>query len=258
MLTIIQSIILGLIQGITEFIPVSSSAHLAIIEKFWGIQVPVAFNIVLHVATLIAILIVFWKDIINIIKEFFSFKLKSENFKVAVYIIIACIFTAIIGFSFKSLFKSFFTNLSIIGFALLITTFFLFMTKIKIKSKNLNFLNSVFVGISQGLALIPGISRSGSTISTGLILGIPKEKAIKFSFLIAIPAIIGAMIFEFKELTLSNINFVYVLVGFLIALIISYIFLKLLIKIVQNQKLHYFAYYTLALGLFLIIYSLII
>ena len=231
MLTIIQSIILGLIQGITEFIPVSSSAHLAIIEKFWGIQVPVAFNMVLHVATLIAILIVFWKDIINIIKEFFSF---------------------------KSLFKSFFTNLSIIGFALLITTFFLFMTKIKIKSKNLNFLNSVFVGISQGLALIPGISRSGSTISTGLILGIPKEKAIKFSFLIAIPAIIGAMIFEFKELTLSNINFVYVLVGFLIALIISYIFLKLLIKIVQNQKLHYFAYYTLALGLFLIIYSLII
>lgn len=257
-ISIIEGIILGIVQGATEFFPISSSGHLAIIQNIFNLKIPVAFDVALHIGTLIVIFIVFFKDIIKIIKDFFTFNFKTREGKLALYIILASIITAIIGFSFRNLFKSFFYNLSIISLALIFTGLILLLTKLKkSQKKRINWFDSLLIGAAQGIALIPGISRSGATISTGKFLGIKKQELIKFSFIVSIPSIIGAMIFEFKELSFK-INFLPIIFGVITSIIIGYIALKLLIRIIKKNKFHYFAYYCLTLGLALLICSVLI
>jgi len=244
-MSLLQSAILGIVQGVTEWLPVSSSGHLAIIENLFKIKPDISFNVFLHFASLLVLFIFFWKDIIKILKAFVKFDFKSEDGRLAIFIIIGSAITALIGFTFKDLFESFFSNLTIVGIALLVTGTLLFFSEKKEGKKKLNYFDSFLIGLMQGIAIIPGISRSGSTISLGLLRGIDKVKIFRFSFLLAIPAILGATLFEGVNLVF-NLD---LLIGFVFAFVFGYISLKLLMKLVINKKFHYFAWYCWGLGL---------
>ena len=251
-MNLLQSIILGITQGITEWLPISSSGHLAILQNLFKLEQDISFDVFLHFATLLVLFIFFWKDIVKVLKAFFRFDFKSEYGKLAIFIIIGSVVTAIIGFSFKELFTSFFSNLIVIGIALLVTGTLLFFSEKRLSSKELNYSDSFLIGLMQGIAIIPGISRSCSTISVGLLKGVDKLKVFRFSFLLAIPAIIGANLFEFKNLVF-NVN---VLVGFIFAFIFGYISLIFLKRIVLTNKFHYFAWYCWVLGILVLVLSL--
>ncbi|MBU3941022.1 MAG: undecaprenyl-diphosphate phosphatase [Nanoarchaeota archaeon] len=251
-MTLLQSAILGAIQGITEWLPVSSSGHLAIIENWFGLNPDISFNVFLHFATLLVIFIVFWKDIVKVLKAFCTFDFKSEYGKLSLFIIIGSIITAAIGFTFKDLFASFFSNLTVVGIALLVTGILLFFSERRESNKKLGYWDSIWIGLMQGLAIIPGISRSGATISMGLLRGVDKVKVFKFSFLLVIPAILGATLLESSNVVF-NLD---LLIGFMFSFVFGYISLKLLMKLVINKKFHYFAWYCWGLGLLTIILSL--
>ncbi len=256
-MNLIHAIILGIVQGITEWFPISSSGHLVILEQIFKIKDNVMFDVFLHLGSLLVILLVFYKDIIKILKAFFKFDFKSRDGKFALYIILGSIATGLIGYFFKDLFMSFFNNLKVISIALLVTGGLLFLTQIKKRSRKLDFFGSILVGCAQGFALIPGISRSGATISTGLLSGVNRKEIAKFSFLLFIPAIIGALLFtDFNAAQLSS-NWLLILIGSLCSVIVGYFSLKLLLKIIYNRKFHYFAYYCFVVGFILLIYSFV-
>jgi len=248
---LIYAFLLGVIQGITEWLPISSSGHLAIFQLFFNIKTNVFFDIMLHIGTLIAVIAVFWKKIIKLTKAFFTFKFKTKNEKMSLFLIIASIPTALIGFSFQKLFESFFLNSFVIGFAFILTGALLFLTKFAESKKKMSWLDSIVIGIAQGIAIIPGISRSGSTISTAMLLGIDKNEAAEFSFLLFIPAIIGAFIFKAKQVGLFfSID---IIVGIFTSAVVGFLTIKYLIDLIKRGKFYYFSYYCLALGLFLIL-----
>jgi undecaprenyl-diphosphatase len=248
---VLEAIILGIIQGITEWLPISSSGHLVIFQELFGMQVPVFFDIMLHFATLIVIFTVFWKDIIKIVESWIKWR-KDQYFKIGWFIFLGSIATAIIGFTFKDLILDFFHNLSVVGIALIFTGILLFSTKFFHGKRNLRWYDSIIIGLMQGLALVPGISRSGSTISTGLLLGIERKLMAKFSFLLVIPAIIGATILEFDPNFIVG-DFGPVLVGMIVSIVVGYFSLKLLLKIVLRNKFWLFGFYCMILGLILIL-----
>lgn len=245
MLSLFQSILLGIIQGITEWLPVSSSGHLVLAEKFLGIDVPVAFDIWLHLATLLVIFLFFWQDIKKISKAVLKGQTKTAEFKTAIYIITATIATAIVVFPFKDLFERAFSNLPAVATGFLATGMLLLFSSKKQKqnTKEITGKSAAIIGIAQGLAFLPGISRSGSTISTALLLKTKKQEAFKFSFLIAMPAILGASILKIPELAESSIPFQSLAAGFIAAFSVSLFSLAALRRIVLKNKLHYFAYY---------------
>lgn len=243
MLSLFQSILLGIIQGITEWLPVSSSGHLVLAEKFLGIDVPVAFDIWLHLATLLVIFLFFWQDIKKISKAVLKGQTKTAEFKTAIYIITATIATAIIVFPFKDLFERAFSNLPAVATGFLATGMVLLFSGRRQGNKKINSNSAILIGIAQGLAFLPGISRSGSTISTALLLKTEKQEAFKFSFLIAMPAILGASILKIPELAESSIPFQSLAAGFIAAFSVSLISLAALRRIMLKNKLHYFAYY---------------
>lgn len=247
MVTFLQAVILGIIQGITEWLPVSSSGHLALAQFFLGIEASVFYDILLHIGTLLVVCIVFREDILKILKAAAKLDFKSEDGKLGLYIILASIPTALIGFTFHDLFSSFFSNLNMIAFALIFTSGILLASKFAKPKREINWWNSLLIGISQGIAIIPGISRSGATISTGMLAGIDRLKAARFSFLLSIPAVIGAALFEAKA-GIGEINLGTGLVGFVVAMIVGYLSIKLLLKIIEQKKFHYFAYYCFILG----------
>lgn len=251
-MNIFQSIILGIIQGITEWLPVSSSGHLVIAQEFFGLQNALLFDILLHIATLSVIFIILRKEIFNIAKACFKLDFKSENGKLALFIVVASVPTGIIGILFKDLFEKVFSNLFGVAIGLMITGIVLLLTKkIRNKFQNLNFKNSIMIGIAQGIAITPGISRSGSTIATGIMLGIDKDKVAKFSFLLSIPAILGASLLESKKLLNPELSFDWVpkIAGMVTAAIIGYITLKALLKIIQSDKFYLFGYYCIGLSI---------
>ncbi|MDP3919029.1 MAG: undecaprenyl-diphosphate phosphatase [Nanoarchaeota archaeon] len=246
---LLNIILLSLIQGITEWLPVSSSGHLVIMQELFNMQVPIYFDILLHFATLVVIFIVFYKDIIKIAKAIIKLDFKDEYGKLGLYIIIASIPTAIIGFTFKDTFLSLFTNLKFVGISLIITSLLLFTTKYFNGKRKLSTIDSIIIGTFQGLAIIPGISRSGATISSGLILGIKKELITTFSFLLAVPAILGATILEYTPGAITK----EIILGMILTVIVGYIALKLTIKLILKNKFHYFGYYCLILGIIILI-----
>tara|TARA_Y100000310_G_scaffold345434_1_gene464985 strand:- start:4645 stop:5388 length:744 start_codon:yes stop_codon:yes gene_type:complete len=246
-MNILESILLGVVQGITEWLPISSSGHLVIFQQFLNLEVPLFFDILLHFATLIVILIVFHKDIIKILKEFPS--TKKPNGKLGWYIIIGSVPIALTGFFLRDQIAGLFTSIKAVAIALLFTSLLLFLSERFPGKRKLKWYDSIVIGISQALALIPGISRSGSTISTGLLLGLEKRQVATFSFLLVIPAILGATILEFS---ISSIEFNYIY-GFLTAIIVGYASLKLLLRLIVKNKFHYFGWYCLVLGILLLI-----
>ena len=250
-----QAIILGIVQGITEWLPISSSGHLVIFQELFGFGTDVAFDVLLHLATLIVILAVFWKDVLAIIKSVFSTRW-DENSKLLFYILLASIPTAVFGLVFHDWLIGLFSNLLLLGVFFIVNGIILFLTRFAKASRQLNWRRSIVMGVAQGLSIIPSISRSGATVSAGMFLGIRKENLIKFSFLMAIPAIIGAFILEAKNLTLTNP--LPLILGSLTAMIVGYFALKLMIKTIEKGKLHYFAYYCLVLGILILILNFVL
>lgn len=257
-MNLIQAVILGIVQGLTEFLPVSSSAHLVVVQHLFGFKEPlVAFDVVLHLGTVAALFIYFYRDIVRLVKNIF---IPGPNTRTAFGLIIASIPTAVIGLAFKDWFETLFGSLQAVGFALLGTTALLWMTR-KLeagrreieKGKVLDF---IFIGAMQGFAIIPGISRSGATLVTGLLRGFKREDAFRFSFILSIPAVLGAGFLELRGgAGLGEINRIALGAGCLASAVTGFFALGFLEKVIQKGKLHRFAGYTLALGLFVLLSS---
>lgn len=264
-MSIIKYIILGIIQGLTEFLPVSSSGHLVIFQELLGINKPgILFEIIVHLGTLAAVLIYFRRDIVKIISSIFIWG-KRNNTEVKYYhnllffIIISTIITGVIGLLFKERLEPVFENLTLVSIMLLITGTILFISdKIKNPRKErVGWLNAVVVGISQSISILPGISRSGSTIASGLFTGLTRKLATKFSFLLSIPAILGAAILKSKELNSltnsSDLLLPYLIAG-VSAAIVGYFSIILLVKLIEKAKLLYFSIYCWTVGLILLVF----
>jgi len=245
---ILQTLILGMIQGVTEFLPVSSSGHLVLIQTLFGLKEMLFYDVLLHFATLLAVILFFYKDIIGYLK----------NLKIIFYIIVLTIPTGVIGVIVKEYFSFVFDNVLISGICLVITGLWLWIAETvytksvegKIKIDNIGILKTLLIGVAQGIAVLPGISRSGSTLGSALIMNIDKFQAVKFIFISSIPAILGATFLELKEVMEGTVIFqpVYIY-GMITAFIFAILSLKFLIKIVSKQKLKYFSYYCWTVGL---------
>jgi undecaprenyl-diphosphatase len=251
----LEAIILGLVQGLTEWLPISSSGHLIIVKELLKIEVSLLFYVMLHFGTLIAVFAYFWKDIVKILKSLVKFDFKSESGKLIPFIIIGSIPVSVVGFIFYNLIEGLFDNLFTTSIALIVTGIILFLTKFTKSRKDLTSFDSLLIGLAQGFALIPGISRSGTTISAGLFRGVKKELVFKFSFLLSIPAILAANLLEFSTLIFSNtsVDFVSYITGTAIAAIVGYLSLKFLFKMLKKEKFYLFSFYCLVIGLILLI-----
>ncbi len=249
-----QSIILGIVQGITEWLPISSSGHLVLFQELFGLEVPLAFDVLLHFSTLLVLFTVYWKDLLDIAKAWLQFNHKSSSFRLGYLIIIGSIPTAIIGLYFKNLFASFFTSLFAVGIALLCTSILLFLSKLSTEKQSVTVPHSILIGIAQGIAIIPGVSRSGSTISIGLLLGIKRREIAKFSFLLALPAIAGATILEGGNIIGSGLGFLPVAFGMVAAYLVGLFSLKWLLSIIEKKSFYLFGWYCLILGLLVLLY----
>ncbi len=251
----IEALILGLVQGLTEFLPVSSSGHLEIGKALFGIhsEQSLIFTIAVHGATVLSTIVVFRKDIANLFKGLFKIEWNQET-QYASKIIVSMIPVAIVGLFFKDFVESFFqSNVAFVGFMLIITATLLTLTfYAKSKNKEISFLDAFIIGIAQAVAVLPGISRSGSTIATGLLLGNKKNKIAEFSFLMVIIPILGEIFLDIIQgnfVSNSSIGAIPIAVGFLAAFISGLFACKWMVELVKKGKLIYFAIYCLIIGL---------
>lgn len=263
---LLEAFILGLIQGLTEFLPVSSSGHIELGKALFGDgnldENALLFTLVLHVATAISTVIVFWQDIIEIIKGLFSFKWNAET-KFSYYVVLSMIPAGLVGLTMKDWIEEFFGGrILFVGSMLLLTGFVLYVSdRVKGKNKELNGVNVLVIGIAQAIAIMPGISRSGSTIATGVMLGVDREKVARFSFLMVLPLIFGAMaseVMDSKGALAADPNMFWpTTIGFMAALVSGYLACKWMIAIVKRSQLKYFSYYCWVVGIVAIAAALI-
>jgi undecaprenyl-diphosphatase len=258
---LIKTIVLGIIQGVTEWLPISSTGHLKLTEYFLDLKVPILFDVILHIGTLIVTLFFFRKDIKNMLSALISLDFKTENGKLIPVIIAGTMPTALIGLVFGDIIENTFQSMLPIAMAFIICGVMLYISKFgKEEKDDIGYLAAVLIGTAQGIAIIPGVSRSGTTIATALLLGIKREKTFKFSFLLSIPAIIGALGLtinkQFDKLATADLGWIEILAGMTVAMLVGYLALKLLWKILTKKKLHIFALYCWLLGAALIILGL--
>ena len=259
---ILDAIILGIIQGLTEFLPVSSSGHLELGKAILGDNsVPeesLLFTVILHFATALSTIVVFRKDVWEIISGLLKFQWNEES-QFSVKIIISMLPAVFIGLFFEEQLEAFFGgNIRFVGFMLLITAVLLyFADKAKDTDKKVSFRNAFVVGVSQAIAMLPGISRSGATISTSVLLGVDKSKAARFSFLMVVPLIFGKIAKDLLsgDLTFSGENNIAMGAGFIAAFVAGLAACTWMIKLVRKSKLSYFAIYCLVVGLVAIIFG---
>lgn len=252
-MSILQAIILGVIQGVTEFLPVSSSGHLVLFQHIFGVnQSLLTFDACVHLGTLVAVFMFFKNDIISILKKPFQ--------KITWLLLVGTIPTAIIGLAFKDFFEQVFHNGSTLGFGFFITGIILLLSQqMQVGKKdvsNAKYRDALFVGLMQGAAILPAISRSGLTVSAAFMRGFDKDFAAKFSFLLSIPAILGATLIQVKSLVEvggENTDLTVLMVGGASAAIAGYISIKYFIEILKKGKLKYFSYYVFAVGSFVVI-----
>ncbi len=260
MVSVIQAIILGIIQGITEWLPVSSSGHLAIVQHFFGISQAVAFDVLLHLATLLVILVVFFRDIMKLFYSVFKTnQMLAPYRKMLLYIVVASIPTALIGYFLGGYFEALFDNVRVVCFMLIITGFIIYIAEKWPQGKNrrMNYYTAFFMGLMQGLSIIPGISRSGSTIATGLFAGIKREEAARFSFLMAVPAILGAGMMKAKDIIVIE-NLTAVIVGMFFAFVFGVLSLKWLLGLIRRKKLIRFSYYLWFMAILVLVISFLV
>lgn len=260
-MSIPQAILLGIIQGMTEFLPISSSGHLVFFQSLFGLKEPqLFFDIMLHFGTLLAVIIYFRRDISIILHGIASSvterKRNGDGKKLFFLIVIASIPTGLIGLLFKDWFESLFSKPNIVGGMLLMTGSILWLTRwIKREGRfieKMRWVDAILIGLAQGAAIIPGISRSGATISMGLFCGLNRELAGRFSFLLSIPAILGATLLEFQKVDLLP-DLQIVLIGTITAFGAGFLSLSFLMKIIQKGKMFHFSYYCWAIGIFILL-----
>lgn len=250
-----EIIILSIIQGITEFLPISSSGHLVIANHLFGLNNPetnLLLIVLLHVASLIAILISFYDEIIDII---------TSNFRVLLLVIVGTIPAGLIGVFLSEYIEQLFTKPLVVGIGLILTGLYMMLSELHWKStptslERATIKQALWVGIAQAVAIIPGISRSGLTLATGLFNDWEKQAAIKFSFLLAIPVITGASLLKLKDFSKLSVSFqpIPILVGFIICLAVSLLSIGFLVKMVRRGHLSYFAWYCLIVGICTIVF----
>ena len=260
----IQALILGLVQGLTEYLPVSSSGHLEIGKMLLGPEAEaggLTFSIVVHVATVLSTLVILWKEIVWILKGLFKFEWNEEA-KYTLNILISMIPVGIVGLFFKEQVEALFSSNMVVGVCLLVTAALLTLThyaKPRQREK-ISPLHAFIIGLAQAAAVLPGLSRSGTTIATGLLCGVKKESVTKFSFLMVLIPILGEAFLELLDLlsgeVVSSLGILPMVVGFLSAFISGCLACKFMINIVRRQKLIYFAIYCLCAGVFAIVYGL--
>ena len=263
-MNILEAIILGVIQGLTEFLPVSSSGHLELAKVILGdTSVPeesLTFTVVLHFATALSTIVIFRKEILEILKGLLQFKWNDE-FKFSLKIIISMLPAVILGLLFEEELASFFGGkILLVGCMLLLTALLLLLAdKAKNTKKEVSFWNAVLIGISQAIAMLPGISRSGATISTSVLLGVDRTRAAKFSFLMVVPLIFGKI---GKDLLSGDISFqsseiIPITAGFIAAFLAGLVACKWMISLVKKSKLSYFSIYCAIVGSIAIGYALL-
>lgn len=271
-----EAVVLGLLQGLAEFLPISSSGHLALAQSLFGVEADkvLLFAVLLHLGTLIAVFVAYWRDIWELIVELCvtikdlctgkGLRLEERPVrKLGVMIIVATIPTAVIGLLFNDFFEGLYSSMVAVGIGFLITGVLMFLAE-KMGSANrdirkMNCRNAVFIGVLQGIAIYPGISRSGSTLVGGLTTGLKREFAVKFAFLISIPSILGSVVLEAPKALEGDLDpslLGPILAGMLVAAVSGYFAIKTMIRIVSNKKLSYFSYYVWILGLCTIGYGL--
>jgi undecaprenyl-diphosphatase len=259
----IEAIVLGVIQGLTEFLPVSSSGHLELAKAILGdTSVPeesLTFTVVLHFATALSTIVIFRKEVIEIFKGLFQFKWNEES-QFSLKIILSMIPAVIVGLLFEEQLEAFFGGqILLVGAMLLVTALLLLLAdKAKNTDKKVSFINAVIIGISQAIAMLPGISRSGATISTSVLLGVDRTRAARFSFLMVVPLIFGKVVKDLMggEISFSSSEIVPLSVGFLAAFISGLLACTWMIALVKRSKLSYFAIYCAIVGLVAVGYSL--
>ncbi|HCY72724.1 MAG TPA: UDP-diphosphatase [Rikenellaceae bacterium] len=264
-----QSILLGLLQGLTEFLPVSSSGHLTIGKELLGVEASsdLVFEIVVHAATVLATIIVFRKQIGRLFTGFFKFKYNDETDYVC-KILVSLIPIFIVGMFFKDSVEALFSSLYVVGVALIVTSLLLFFSdrvsssplkKTGDARNGISYLQAFFIGIGQAIAVIPGLSRSGTTISTGLLVGVKREVVAQFSFLMVIIPILGEAILSFAggEMSSSTVGALPLCLGFVSAFISGLFACKVMIALVKKAKLKWFALYCAIVGIAVIVTKLV-
>ena len=290
-MSLIQAIVLGILQGLTEFLPVSSSGHLAILKNIFHLELDsgMLYDVLLHVATLVTICIVFFKDVVKLIIEFImividlcknigiffqnTFAHKNQKYikitqktyrKFVVMLIVSTIPTGILGYLMQDIVEKAGLSLLIPGICLLVTGGILFITDMaetgKKKPKDATMFDAFTVGMCQGIATLPGLSRSGTTVAACLLCGFDRKFAVKYSFIMSIPAIIGALILQLGKVatvSIKTIEIVYYVIGMLIAAAVGFVCIKVMIAIVQSKRFKGFAFYCMAIGAISIICFLV-
>ncbi|TVR88662.1 MAG: undecaprenyl-diphosphate phosphatase [Spirochaetaceae bacterium] len=253
-----QSVWLGIVQGVSEFIPISSSGHLVVMRAVMGIgEIPLLYDIVLHIATLIVVVVFFRARILQMLASIYRFALRShgvddaENLKLTVLVLIATVLTAGIGLTISRLDLHLFPKL--VSFMFLVTAALLISARFSrgtLDYSGIGKRHSIFIGIVQGLAVIPGISRSGSTIAAALHSGVARKQAGEFSFLISVPAILGALILEMRHFgdLGAAVSPGAMTAGFVASLVFGFLSLSLLVRLIRGGKLWVFSLYLIPLG----------
>ena len=261
----LSAAILALIQGLTEFLPVSSSGHLVLGEALIGTHAfgnSIAFELVVHLGTFLAVLVVFWKDIIHLLGVFFTYILKPQNwragyaqdadFKFTIQMLVGMLPAGIVGLILRNQISELFSNPFMVSLALLFTGAMLFSTKFYPKAdKPIDLKRALLIGLAQALALVPGISRSGSTITMALGLGIKQEQAARFSFIMVLPLIIAATLLEFKDLLkvgITSSEYVILGIGLVVSFAVGIVSLNWLLRLLRGGKFHYFAWYCFSIA----------
>lgn len=249
-MSIIQAIILGVVQGLTEFLPVSSSGHLLLVEQLFGVtENSMSFGIILHFGTLLPVIFVFWGDIWKLIKKPFQ--------KYTYILILASIPAAIVGFTLEDTIDAVFYGGDLLWITFLITAFILLYSdrasSYGREDKDITYKDALIVGLTQAFAILPGISRSGSTISAGLFSGMSRKSAAKLSFMMSIPVIGGSFLVESLDMiqtgvVLEGVSVAACIAGFLASMITGYLSIKFMLKIIEKAKLKYFAYYLFVIA----------
>lgn len=286
-MSLLQSILMGVLQGLTEFLPVSSSGHLSLFKNIFNIntETGLLFDTMLHLGTLVAVCIVYWKDVMNLVvagvqllidvianlRAFISNRTKHTDMpyrrlvssayrKFVVLILVTTVPTGILGIAFSSMIEKASQTLLVPGICLVITAILLLIADTcpagRKKVKKTTYANAAVIGVAQGFATFPGLSRSGTTITTCLLLGFDRAFAVKYSFLASIPAILGANILELRHLdaaAVADVNFVYYFIGMLVAGVVGFVCIKVMIYVVRSNKFQYFAYYCAIVGIIAII-----
>ena len=243
----LDALILGILQGITEFLPVSSSGHLVLGQKLLGINVPGnAFEVILHIGTLMSILVVFWPDIHSLLNDIKDYQTRTYIFT----LLLGTMPAIIVGLSLKDQIALMFDNVHFVALALIVTGIILISSKWFLNQKSdLTLIKGFNIGLAQALAIIPGISRSGVTICTGLMMGLSTKEAARFSFLLAIPAIAGAGILTAMDIDKISLGMDVMTVGLLSSFLVGWGSLKWLLNLLKKGKFHWFGVYCLLLGI---------